>query len=296
MEIKAALPKEFSRETEDANRWLMAMEAHFTLHKDKYPNSARTVVFLNRIEKPLSKLGSPSLKTNALLMQTRPGPRSRKPSRPHSPPMTQQRKPKLPLLYSTKTRRTPQNLTNISSLSSSSLSILESPTTMPCWSGFSKDSTHKLWYNSLSWEQSKTSPLWKNFTQRLPKSKEVTATLHHSGEDPNHPMEEVVVTMIPMLWTWIASRSPWSSELTTCMKIAVSYAIKKAVLLRTILVTIGITQQVVGTTTQNYPRPPTQELSPPLPIRPLPSVKMTSWISFSRTSPKLKDVIRYCVS
>ena len=29
--------------------------------------------------------------------------------------------------------------------------------------------------------------------------KEVTATLHHSGEEPNYPMEEVVVTMTPML-------------------------------------------------------------------------------------------------
>ena len=55
MEIKAALPEEFSRETGDANRWFMAMEAYFTLHEDKYPNSARTVVFLNRISKGQGK-------------------------------------------------------------------------------------------------------------------------------------------------------------------------------------------------------------------------------------------------
>ena len=51
MEIKAALPEEFSGETRDANRWPMAMEAYFTLHEDKYSNAARTVVFLNRMSK-----------------------------------------------------------------------------------------------------------------------------------------------------------------------------------------------------------------------------------------------------
>ena len=51
MEIKAALPKEFSGETRDANRWLMAMEANFTLHEDKYPDAAKTMVFLNRMSK-----------------------------------------------------------------------------------------------------------------------------------------------------------------------------------------------------------------------------------------------------
>ena len=55
MEIKAALPEEFSRETRDANRWLMAMEAYFILHEDKYPNSARTMVFLNRMSKGQGK-------------------------------------------------------------------------------------------------------------------------------------------------------------------------------------------------------------------------------------------------
>ena len=55
MEIKAALLEEFSGETRDANRWLMAMEAYFTLHEDKYPNSARTVVFLNRMSKGWGK-------------------------------------------------------------------------------------------------------------------------------------------------------------------------------------------------------------------------------------------------
>ena len=62
-------------------------------------------------------------------------------------------------------------------------------------------------------------------------------------------MEEVVVTMTPMLWTWIISCYPQLSKLVTCAKITVSYAIKKAVLLGMILVTIGIAQQVVGTTT-----------------------------------------------
>ena len=55
MKIKAALPKEFSGETRDANRWLMAMEAYFTLHENKYPDSARTVVFLNRMSKRRGK-------------------------------------------------------------------------------------------------------------------------------------------------------------------------------------------------------------------------------------------------
>ena len=51
MEIKAALLEEFSGETRDANRWLMAMEAYFTLHENKYPDAARTMIFLNRISK-----------------------------------------------------------------------------------------------------------------------------------------------------------------------------------------------------------------------------------------------------
>ena len=51
MEIKGALPEEFSGETRDINSWLMAMKAYFTLHEDKYPNVARTVVFLNRMSK-----------------------------------------------------------------------------------------------------------------------------------------------------------------------------------------------------------------------------------------------------
>ena len=55
MEIKAVLPEEFSGETRDANRWLMAMEVYFTLHEDEYPDSARTMVFLNRISKERGK-------------------------------------------------------------------------------------------------------------------------------------------------------------------------------------------------------------------------------------------------
>ena len=115
-------------------------------------------------EKPLPRLGSPSLKTNTLLMQTRPGPRSRKLSRPHSPPMMQQHKLESPSLHSTKTRRTPQDLTNTSPPSLSSLSVLGSPTTMPYQNSSSKNSTCKLQYNSLSWKQSKPPPLWRNFT------------------------------------------------------------------------------------------------------------------------------------
>ena len=156
-------------------------------------------------EKPLLKLGSPSLKMNALQTQIRLGPRSRKPSKPHSPPMMQQCRLKSPLLHSTKTRRTPQDSTSTSLPSSSSQSALKSPTTMSCENGSSKDSTHKLWYNSLSQEQLQPSPLWRNFTQKPPRLREVTAVLHHSREDLNHPLEEAVVTMTPMLWTWIAS-------------------------------------------------------------------------------------------
>ena len=50
-EIKAALSKEFSKETGDANRWLMAMKAYLTLHEDKYSNTARTMIFLNKMSK-----------------------------------------------------------------------------------------------------------------------------------------------------------------------------------------------------------------------------------------------------
>ena len=55
VDIKAALPEEFSGETGDANRWLMAMEAYFILHVDKFPDEAWTVVFLNRISKGWGK-------------------------------------------------------------------------------------------------------------------------------------------------------------------------------------------------------------------------------------------------
>ena len=55
MKIKAALPEEFSEETKDINRWLMAMGTYFILHEDKYPNAARTMVFLNRMSKGWGK-------------------------------------------------------------------------------------------------------------------------------------------------------------------------------------------------------------------------------------------------
>ena len=75
-------------------------------------------------EKPLLKLGLPSLKMNALLMQTRPGPRSRKPSKLHLPPMTQQCKLKLPLLCSTRTGK-PLRIQQIHLLLLSPLSPLQ---------------------------------------------------------------------------------------------------------------------------------------------------------------------------
>ena len=141
----------------------------------------------------------------------------------------------------------------------------------------------------------KPPPLWRNFTQRPLKSREGTATLCHSGEDLNHPMEEVAVTTTPMLWMWIASYYPQSNERTTYVKTAVPYAIKKAVLLEITLVTIRITQQVVGTTIWNHPRLPMPGSSPPSSIWPLPPIKMIPWIPSSRTSPRLKDMIRYCI-
>ena len=55
MEIKAALPEEFSRKTRDANRWLMAMEDYFAFHTDKYPNEVWTMVCLNRMSKGQEK-------------------------------------------------------------------------------------------------------------------------------------------------------------------------------------------------------------------------------------------------
>ena len=217
-------------------------------------------------------------------MQIKPRPRSRKPSKSHSPPMMQLCKLELPSHHSTRTRRTSQDLTNTSPPSPSFQPALESPTTMPCWNGSSKDLIHKLWYNSLSQEQLKPLPLWRSFTQRPLRLREATATLHHSGENLNHPMEEVVITMIPMLWTWITSYYPWLSKLTICMKITTSYVIRKAVLLGIILVTIRVTQQVVGATTQNHPRLPMPQLSPPPPIQSLPS-----W-SESRTAKSLEQM------
>ena len=102
--------------------------------------------------------------------------------------------------------------------------------------------------------------------------------------------------MTPVLWTWITSRYPQSSELATCAKITASYAIRKAVLLEIILITIAVAQQRVGETTQSHPRLPTLGLSPPLPIQPLsPLIKTIVWIPSSRMSPRLKDTIRYFI-
>ena len=134
---------------------------------------------------PLLRLGSPSSKMNALQMQLRPGPRSRKPLKSHLPPMMQQHKLKLPSLRLTKTGRTPWDLTNISPHSPFSLSILESPTTMPCQNGSLAASSHRSQYSLLSQEQSKPLPLWRNFTTRPLRLKEATATSPHLGEDPN---------------------------------------------------------------------------------------------------------------
>ena len=228
-------------------------------------------------------------------MRTKPGPRSRKPSKPHSPPIMQQCKLELPSLCSTKTGKTPQDSTNTSPPSPSSLSVPESLITIPYQNGSSEDSTHKLWYNSLSQEQSKPPPLWRNFTQRPLKLREVTTVLHHSGEDPNHSMEEVAIIMTPMLWMWITSCYSQSSKLTTCAKIAVSYAIKKAVLLGIILVTIRITQQVVGATTWNHPRLSMLGSSPSLPIWFLPPHQDNPLDTFLKDITKTQDVIRYYV-
>ena len=136
-------------------------------------------------EKPLPRLGSPSSKTNTSPKQINPGPRSRKPSRLHLPLMMQQHKLELLSLHSTKTRRTPLDLTNISPHSPFSLSTLELPITMPCQNGSSADSIHRLQHNSLSPEHLKPPPPWRNFTPKPLRSKGVTTALHHLGEDPN---------------------------------------------------------------------------------------------------------------
>ena len=109
-------------------------------------------------EKPLPRLGSPSLKMNTSLKQTNPRPRSRKPSRLHLSLMMQQCKLELLSLHSIKTGKTLQDSTSTSSHSLFSPSAPESLITMPCWNGSSADLTHKLWYNSLSQEQLKLLP------------------------------------------------------------------------------------------------------------------------------------------
>ena len=150
-------------------------------------------------EKPLPRLGSPSLKMNTSQTLTRTGPRSGKPSRLHSPPRMQQHRLELPSLCLIKTGRTPQDSISISPSSPSSLSALELLTTMPC------HSTPRSWSNSSSAELSKPPPPWRSSTPKLLKSREGTAILPHSGEDPSHHMEEVAVTMTPTLWMWITS-------------------------------------------------------------------------------------------
>ena len=175
-----------------------------------------------------------------LQTQTKSEPRSKRPSKLHSPLMMQQHKLKSLMLHSTKTGRTLQDLINTSSHSPSAPFTPESLITMPYQNSSSMDLTHKLWYNSLSQKQSKPLPPWRNFTPKLPRLKEVIAVLHYSGKDPNYPMEEVVITMTTMLWMCIALYYPQSNELTTWTKIAASYVIKKGGLLGITLVTITI--------------------------------------------------------
>ena len=148
-------------------------------------------------------------------MQIKPRPRSRKPSRLHSPSIMQQCKLELPLLCLTKTQSIPWDLTNTSPHFSSSLSTPESLTSTLCWNASFTASTHRLQYSLLSQKQSRPPPLWRNFTPKPPRSKEATAALPYSEEDPNYLMEEVVITTTPMLWMWITLHYPQSNALTT---------------------------------------------------------------------------------
>ena len=78
--------------------------------------------------------------------------------------------------------------------------------------------------------------------------------------------------------------------------ITASYVSRKSALLAIIPVILVVVQQKVGEPTQNHPRLPTLEPTPPLPIQSLLSfIKMTPWIPFSRTSLRLKDMIRYFI-
>ena len=199
-------------------------------------------------EKPLPRLGSPSLKTNISLKQTRIGPKSRKPSKQHLPPIIHQHRLKLPLPCLTKIRGTHLDSTNTSSPCPSSSFTPESLTIMPCWSHSSMFLTPRSPYNSLSAELLRPPPPWRSFTLRPQRLKRVTTTLPPSGEDPSHHMEEVAVTMTPTLWAWIALsyHYPWSNVLITCTRTTAPYVTRKAVLLEIILLIIATTQLVAG--------------------------------------------------
>ena len=48
-ELSAGQPKDFSREEEDANQWILTMKAYFDINRDIYDEKAWVLITLNKI-------------------------------------------------------------------------------------------------------------------------------------------------------------------------------------------------------------------------------------------------------
>ena len=148
MEIKAALPEEFSRETGDANKWLMAMEAYFTLYKDKYLDTARTVIFLNRMSKGQGKAFAEAwltkLEDEHITDADKTWTKIKKAFKAAFTSYDTAVQAQVTLALLNQDQKNPSGFNKSSPLSPFSQSALGSPTTMPCRNGSSEDSTCKL--------------------------------------------------------------------------------------------------------------------------------------------------------
>ena len=54
-ELKAGLPEDFSRNSEDSNRWMLSLQAYFKMNSSVYTNKAKLLMALNKMSKEMGK-------------------------------------------------------------------------------------------------------------------------------------------------------------------------------------------------------------------------------------------------
>ena len=54
-ELKAGLPEDFSRNSEDLNRWMLSLQAYFEINSSVYNNKAKLLIALNKMSKGRGK-------------------------------------------------------------------------------------------------------------------------------------------------------------------------------------------------------------------------------------------------